>query len=487
MPIRILEYQSLTSNVQFARSSEDNKLSMLVGANGAGKSRILFEIASLFEIFYEAAKGLSVDRSLKDAANRGYTKSHSSLKYKIDTHDITIGLLDGSPTMLKDNIPIGIDPSYLPNRVLAFAHLPTDKFPFRRRQLDERYRYLGLRQTGNMVSTTALTTKIIESVLLCSLSTERKRAINRVLKQLGLQRSPAAQFRLRLDPAMYSKFDGDSEKLIEEIILTSRPRDTASIDNAIIRSAAKLAIHSGRIIPPQKDLSRANILVEFDLLADSSTEALLQSIQTLRDQRIFIQPELAFKRSDDKQVVHFSELSSGDQQILGTLVRLSAESVEKSVVLIDEPEVSLHPKRQQEYVPELYKCVPFIDSCSVIMATHSHLMVSNLPNNSSVVVRKTVTAGFRSFRPMRFSANGLPSEQVLYQVFGIDASSSLYAVADVKAALSFAQKQRLSGQLTEDEMDELKEIHQRLGNSGASRSPIVIEVMPLIESMLSDA
>ena len=57
-----------------------------------------------------------------------------------------------------------------------------------------------------------------------------------------------------------------------------------------------------------------------------------------------------------------------------------------SIVLIDEPEISLHPNWQIKYISFLKKVFAEYNSCHFIIASHSHYMVSDLnPENSSLI------------------------------------------------------------------------------------------------------
>lgn len=68
------------------------------------------------------------------------------------------------------------------------------------------------------------------------------------------------------------------------------------------------------------------------------------------------------------------------------------------MVLIDEPEISQHPNWQMQIIDMLDKCLS--DSkCHFIIATHSHFLVSDLPNYKSSVTylyQEKVTLSLRT-------------------------------------------------------------------------------------------
>ncbi|EPO5351490.1 AAA family ATPase [Klebsiella michiganensis] len=85
--------------------------------------------------------------------------------------------------------------------------------------------------------------------------------------------------------------------------------------------------------------------------------------------------------------IPIKNLSSGELNVLASLVLINSEIKDRSVVLIDEPEINLHPKWQEEIVPMLMNCFSHITGCHFIIATHSPLVASSVKeNNSSVII-----------------------------------------------------------------------------------------------------
>ncbi|WP_312633982.1 AAA family ATPase [Pseudescherichia sp.] len=70
--------------------------------------------------------------------------------------------------------------------------------------------------------------------------------------------------------------------------------------------------------------------------------------------------------------------SSGEQCILLSLLGIAANISNNTLILIDEPEISLHPEWQERYISLLMKIFERYHSCLFIIATHSPQMVSKL-------------------------------------------------------------------------------------------------------------
>lgn len=74
--------------------------------------------------------------------------------------------------------------------------------------------------------------------------------------------------------------------------------------------------------------------------------------------------------------IDLKDLSRGEQQLIYNLYKIIFESLHNNIVLIDEPEISMHIAWQTEYVDALLKiCVPL--NIQVIIATHAPHIVNN--------------------------------------------------------------------------------------------------------------
>lgn len=74
--------------------------------------------------------------------------------------------------------------------------------------------------------------------------------------------------------------------------------------------------------------------------------------------------------------IDLKDLSRGEQQLIYNLYKIIFESLTNDIVLVDEPEISMHIAWQTEYVDALLKiCVPL--NIQVIIATHAPHIVNN--------------------------------------------------------------------------------------------------------------
>lgn len=80
-------------------------------------------------------------------------------------------------------------------------------------------------------------------------------------------------------------------------------------------------------------------------------------------------------------IVEFSELSSGEQSIILLALKISAYIQDDSLLLIDEPEISLHVK-WQKIIPRMIDLFTSAFSSSAIIATHSPLIITEATGDS---------------------------------------------------------------------------------------------------------
>lgn len=86
--------------------------------------------------------------------------------------------------------------------------------------------------------------------------------------------------------------------------------------------------------------------------------------------------------------IEFNDLSSGEKTLITKLAVLYLQSskLNGKIVLIDEPETSLHPSWQTKIL-KLYKTISENCNCQVIIATHSPHIISSTPSESLRVLR----------------------------------------------------------------------------------------------------
>lgn len=90
-------------------------------------------------------------------------------------------------------------------------------------------------------------------------------------------------------------------------------------------------------------------------------------------------------RKDNNQQISLSNLGSGYEMIFALLYSfyLAQQSEKELIVLIDEPELHLHPRLQEKFVKFLLE---FSKKAQIILASHSPLLVKQLSFNENVKI-----------------------------------------------------------------------------------------------------
>lgn len=336
----------------------DNLFTVIIGLNGTGKSRLLGEIA----------------------------KFHSEFSKN--------------------------DEEFWPNqpkKILALTNIVTDNFPFRRR-LSENYRYLGLRQASNSVSTMSLNYTLGNFLVELRASQYDNLNLKRLLKTLGCNESSYLTIRITQSSSEKQSWN---EKITQKYFQTygmnldkleynSLQRELQDLWFLILRNSKQ--IYSNEYIIDEYDIGR--VVYNFSRkinLAVSSVLSILRSELGVRFLMKFGEPG---EQPRDRQY-----LSAGQSMFLSMIMRIAATIEKDSLILIDEPEVGLHPGWQSDFIKILKQNISSRLESHFIIATHSPFLVSNA---DEVLVPSAVNG---EFRPLEGPHQGMTIEEVIYRVF----------------------------------------------------------------------
>ncbi|WP_430309569.1 AAA family ATPase [Pseudomonas sp. PONIH3] len=146
-----------------------------------------------------------------------------------------------------------------------------------------------------------------------------------------------------------------------------------------------------------------------------------------------MQPALG-RMSARSEVTPFSELSSGEQQMLALLVKVIVSATPNARILIDEPEISLHVSWQRLLPIMLSKMCEHFD-CDMVIATHSPLLVTSALSASN----HCFVAQDQQLIPLRIHDRG-SVERVLFTGFGTHTENNRQVYERCAAIVSEAIK-----------------------------------------------
>ena len=141
------------------------------------------------------------------------------------------------------------------------------------------------------------------------------------------------------------------------------------------------------------------------------------------------------KLNKENKQYNIFDSSSGEIGLLISLLRAIPNIKDGSVILIDEPEISLHPAWQMRYITLLKDFLSFVKGCHVIIASHSHFLLSDLNQEWSSIVKIYRFDGRVLGKSIEYTPYGWSPEAILYQVFGVANVRNQYLETDLRNML----------------------------------------------------
>ncbi|MEH6415516.1 AAA family ATPase [Pseudomonas sp. CGJS7] len=177
-----------------------------------------------------------------------------------------------------------------------------------------------------------------------------------------------------------------------------------------------------------KNKKTIGITLEFDntLQQTFKAEELLAALDGREIQLIDMQFEKENRR------LGLSDLSSGERLYLLSTMALCFCVVERTLVLFDEPENSLHPQWQAKIIKDMVSIIRNkADECTVVIATHSPLIVSSAPNDISYIRDLPSTEPW-----LRSELYGRNADTILSEQFGLTSPRSLTVASLIQDCLT---------------------------------------------------
>lgn len=206
-------------------------------------------------------------------------------------------------------------------RVVGISFGLTDRFPFERPKFDgQPFIYVGARTSEHGIALGRTSADVNRMVCEIHVSAKRLEAFDAVVRHLGF-----GERRYLVPFGLNSSFDVGRERYAELLQLTESADENARI------------------------LQRAGAnRYELGLMRQES----------------------------QRSITTFGELSSGEQQLLTLALKLTAYAGDRTVILVDEPELSLHVSWQRA-IPGMLEIVGSKMGCSMVVATHSPIIVAS--------------------------------------------------------------------------------------------------------------
>jgi predicted ATPase len=353
--------------------------SIVIGNNGSGKSRLLGNIASDFARMYRGTSGR--DRHARLGCLEYFS---DATRVGLDNHPLEL-------LPLKELVAV----TPLPTRVIAVALTPVDKFPLEPSsdgddipsgEIEQLraglsfYHYVGMRDRTNRASVVAL--------------------LYRALEGLGRQRSAAETARLRgvfellgYEPRLRARLKASIGRDVHAFLQGGLDLGDVTEGDTRLLTRLRNVVKSGAFSESWLREKLAGVTpllakqgLELDLRFGDGAPALPfdgEALRLLRRLGALTLSSIDVWRSDGTRH-DLREASSGEISILTVFLSIAAHLRDGSLVLVDEPETSLHPEWQSKYVHLMREVFAAYSGCHFVFSTHSPLIVADLPEGSWV-------------------------------------------------------------------------------------------------------
>lgn len=412
---------------------------VIIGINGSGKSYLLTVVAEIF-------RALKVKKHKKD-----YNLKYDSylIQYKLNSVRYKLKIDNNIIVAFVEKNQIDIQQVQLPDKILAVAYMVNDKFVFKGADTnsEDGYEYLGIRQASNAAWTTSISKRVCDSLIEQSMNKMRNAKVKEILGFLG--------FGTRVDIVFEANTKTLFKKRLSQKILTARINKISKSEDLRATGVKKnketdsLLNFVNNIAAQQRTLININDRKALQYIIDfgesvNENSSLIEDYYHLRrlvNLNLINAPRLILFKQDQK--FDFEYASSGEKHLLFTLFNVSSKIVPNSIVLIDEPELSLHPNWQMRYVNYIKKFFAEYHSCHFLFATHSHYIVSDLEPDSSSLVTLSASCDKdmdRVAELVRYDTYAWSAENILYNIFQVRTTRNYYFEMELRSLVAMIKE-----------------------------------------------
>lgn len=463
-------------DIEFAPSTNGTTgswVSVVIGRNGVGKSRILAGIADLFDSLGTGSR------------TRRDNLSVSHLEYQVDDqHCVVQALGPGDLRASVSGIQVGPEHVPVPDKVIALTTTPFDKFRISRavngwadskQEAEDRYAYLGLRDRTGRASTTAAIFRALEGLFEASGSSdaERRVRIADVFEFLGYTPRIEVRYQVSLGGGK-PRLEQLAQGAPPEALFNHNPGFRSARQLDMLRKDEDILYHlrgvASELLNRLQD--RLNVTLHADFDGHSEDDGFFRRIQLLRRFGLINMKSVVVERRRDGSLLDLRLASSGELGIVTGFLGVASVIRNNSLIFIDEPEISLHPEWQTKYVELLTNTFKHYRGCHFVLATHSPLILSDINPTASNVVsldpdrRKVENASAFAGKSYDF---------LLATAFDEPGNNNLYLKEEIIKALRLAADGKVRSDEFASTLQALTDILPKL-DTGSPISKLILEL-----------
>ena len=222
---------------------------------------------------------------------------------------------------------------------------------------------------------------------------------------------------------------------------------------------------------PSYIATRRNYLatIEEDLTMKEVTNIIVNEINSIFD-ILELDVKLKGFSKDEKTMPIFensageefniNDLSSGEKQLFLRTLSIKMLEPKNSIILIDEPELSLHPKWQQRII-EVYKKIG--ENNQIIIATHSPHILGSVSNENIFILYRDEKGKIEAKTGDElYSSYGQPVDRVLKDIMGLESIRTPKIEKELEELRKLVDEDKYTTKEFKEKYNELLEI---LGNT----------------------
>ena len=430
--------------------------SVFIGKNGVGKSKLMKEIVDFFIDLHTYVNG--AEHRLPSS----YNGPLKGIRYYIDGVDCEVVRLEKSFFAKIDGYFRQLKELRIPSIVAchfgAFDKLPVQTIngSAQSRYDVPCYKYVGAHVNGGMISSSAIVFRLLFA-LNEQMDQRQRQNICSILDFIGYDHRMSLSYTL----VQKARKDGAAKEAITQRVDKDREYNHLSKQerNEIINRL--YSFYNNKLATGR---TRFNYDIRFD--GDFASEGSLRELQCiykLKQCALVSSANVIFYKEGIE--ITSEDMSSGEFAVLSTVLSLTAAVNDThSLILLDEPELSLHPNWQMALIDNLDRALAN-RVCHFLIATHSHMLVSDLPlKRSSVTHAEKDENGNLKATTITESTYGWSAEEVLLKVFKTATDRNRYFGERIGKLLEQMGNNTISPKDVTSELTELQEISMHLSD-----------------------